>query len=140
MASFLRIPSDHIKQPQLKTIKLRKIHFPKHSNIVVLGEAISLKDSKNCYSVLPLSPVHTKQVVFIQTASCVQLYTHSEKWRAIFSERKKILKKARQTGEDQSDTTRHLVQKLAVLLARGNASLLLNRMPSFSSPDITGVE
>ena len=47
---------------------------------------------------------------------------------------------ARQTGEDQSDTTRHLVQKLAVLLARGNASLLLNRMPSFSSPDITGVE
>ena len=29
---------------------------------------------------------------------------------------------ARQTGEDQSDATRHLYQKLAVLLAKGSAA------------------
>jgi hypothetical protein len=46
---------------------------------------------------------------------------------------------ARQTGEDQSEVTRHLYQKLSVLLARGNAALLLNRFPTFASPDIDGV-
>ena len=39
---------------------------------------------------------------------------------------------ARQTGEEQSEATRHLYQKLSVLLARGNAALLLNRFPSFA--------
>jgi len=34
---------------------------------------------------------------------------------------------ARQTGKEQSDATRHLYQNLAVLLAKGNAALLLNR-------------
>ena len=38
---------------------------------------------------------------------------------------------ARQTGEEQSDATRHLYQKLAVLLAKGNAALLLTRLPAF---------
>ena len=47
---------------------------------------------------------------------------------------------ARQTGEEQSEATRHLYQKLSVLLARGNAALLLNRFPTFASPDIDGVE
>ena len=47
---------------------------------------------------------------------------------------------ARQTGEDQSTATRHLYQKLSVLLARGNAALLINRLPTFVSPDIDGVE
>ena len=46
---------------------------------------------------------------------------------------------ARQTGEDRSEAIRHLYQKLSVLLARGNAALLLNRQPSFPSPDIDGV-
>jgi len=47
---------------------------------------------------------------------------------------------ARQTGEDQSTATRHLYQKLSVLLARGNAALLINRLPTFVSPDIDGIE
>ena len=46
---------------------------------------------------------------------------------------------ARQTGEDRSDTIRHLYQKLSVRLTRGNAALLLNRQPSQPSPDIDGV-
>ena len=47
---------------------------------------------------------------------------------------------ARQTGEERSEEViRHLYQKLSVLLARGNAALLLNRFPTFPSPDIDGV-
>ena len=46
---------------------------------------------------------------------------------------------ARQTGEDQSEVTRHLYRRLSVLLTRGNAALLLNRLPSFASPDVDGV-
>ena len=46
---------------------------------------------------------------------------------------------ARHTGEDPSVATRHLYQKLAVLLASGNASLLLNRLPDFPSPEVDGV-
>ena len=37
---------------------------------------------------------------------------------------------ARHTGEDEQEKTRHLWQKLAVLLQRGNAALILNRMPA----------
>ena len=47
---------------------------------------------------------------------------------------------ARQTGEEQSDATHHLYQKLAVLLTKGNAALLLNRLPEFPRPDIDGAE
>ena len=47
---------------------------------------------------------------------------------------------ARQTGEDQSVVTRHLYQRLSVLLTRGNAALLLNRLPTFARPDVDGVE
>ena len=42
--------------------------------------------------------------------------------------------KARQTGEEEDEAIAHLFQKLAVLLARGNAALLLNRIPSFPDP------
>ena len=42
--------------------------------------------------------------------------------------------KARQTGEEEDVAIAHLFQKLAVLLARGNAALLLNRIPSFPDP------
>jgi hypothetical protein len=45
----------------------------------------------------------------------------------------------RQTGEERSEVIRHLYQKLSVLLARGNAALLLNRFPTFPSSDIDGV-
>jgi hypothetical protein len=46
---------------------------------------------------------------------------------------------ARQTGEQRIEVIRHLYQKLSVLLARGNAALLLNSFPTFPSPDIDGV-
>ena len=46
---------------------------------------------------------------------------------------------ARQTGEERSEVIRYLYQKLSVLLARENAALMLNRFPTFPSPDIVGV-
>ena len=42
--------------------------------------------------------------------------------------------KARQTGEEEDLAVSHLFQKLSVLLVRGNAALLLNRIPSFPDP------
>ena len=36
---------------------------------------------------------------------------------------------ARQSGEDEDQTFRHLLQKLSLLLMRGNSALLLNRVP-----------
>ena len=47
---------------------------------------------------------------------------------------------ARQTGQDESEAIRHLQQRLSVLLAKGNAALLLNRSPTFPSPEIDGLE
>ena len=47
---------------------------------------------------------------------------------------------ARNTGQDEADKTRHLFQRLAVLLVKGNSALFLNRMPSHPSPDIDGTE
>ena len=47
--------------------------------------------------------------------------------------------KAWQTGEDEDVAIAHLFQKLAVLLASGNDSLLLNRIPSFPDPQEDGV-
>ena len=46
---------------------------------------------------------------------------------------------ARQSGEDRSEAIRHLYQKMSVLLTRGNAALLLNRQPSFPSPEVDGI-
>ena len=43
---------------------------------------------------------------------------------------------ARQTGDEQTEVTRHLYQKMAVLLVMGNATLLVNRLPTFPSPDL----
>ena len=36
---------------------------------------------------------------------------------------------ARQSGEDEAKTIRHLFQKLSLLLMSGNSALLLNRVP-----------
>ena len=47
---------------------------------------------------------------------------------------------ARQTGQDESEAIRHLAQRLSVLLAKGNAALLLNRTPTFPSSEIDGQE
>jgi hypothetical protein len=47
---------------------------------------------------------------------------------------------ARQTGEERSAVIRHLYQKISVLLARGNAALLLIRFPTFHSKPTIGPE
>ena len=38
---------------------------------------------------------------------------------------------ARHQGEDEREATRHLWQRLAVLLQKGNAALILNRTPEY---------
>ena len=45
---------------------------------------------------------------------------------------------ARHTGQEESEAIRHVAQKLAVLLAKGNAALLLNRVPTYPSTDTDG--
>ena len=47
--------------------------------------------------------------------------------------------KARQTGEEEDVAVKHLFQKLSILLMRGNAALLLNRIPSIPDPEEDGV-
>ena len=47
---------------------------------------------------------------------------------------------ARHTGGEQSETTRHLCQRLSILLARGNSALILNRQPNFPTAAEDGVE
>ena len=47
---------------------------------------------------------------------------------------------ARHTGGDQSQTTRHLTQKLSVILAHGNAALILNRRLNFPAAADDGVK
>ena len=42
------------------------------------------------------------------------------------------------TGGDKDVVTKQLFQKLAVSLVRGNASLILSRIPSHPSPDLDG--
>ena len=45
---------------------------------------------------------------------------------------------ARNLGKDEDEATRHLFQRLGVLLVRGNAALLVNRKPNFSPPEVDG--
>ena len=45
---------------------------------------------------------------------------------------------ARVSGREESDTVRHLRQRLAVLLVRDNMSMLLTRAPALPSPVILG--
>jgi hypothetical protein len=45
---------------------------------------------------------------------------------------------ARHTGQEEAEKTRHLFQRLAVLLAKGNAALFLNRVPCHPSAVIDG--
>ena len=47
---------------------------------------------------------------------------------------------ARHTGQEDSVTINHLFQRLSVLLAKGNAALLLNRIPLFSQSEVNGAE
>ena len=45
---------------------------------------------------------------------------------------------ARTTGKDEDEAIRHLFQRLAVLLVKGNAALLVNRIPSHPLPSVNG--
>ena len=45
---------------------------------------------------------------------------------------------ARQSGQDEREAVRHLWGKLGMLLQRGNAAILANRVPSFPLPGIDG--
>ena len=47
---------------------------------------------------------------------------------------------ARNRGEDESDVIRHLSQRVAVVLAKLNASMLLNRSPQNTPAYIDGIE
>ena len=47
---------------------------------------------------------------------------------------------ARQTGEELSDVTRHLYQRMAVLLPMCNAAMLLNKSPASTSSHDDGIQ
>ena len=47
---------------------------------------------------------------------------------------------ARNKGEDDSDVTRHLIQRIAVVLARLNSAMLLNRAPLNTPAHVDGIE
>ena len=47
---------------------------------------------------------------------------------------------ARQKGQEESETTRHLFQRVSLTLARGNSSLLVSRSPEddLLPPEVDG--
>ena len=47
---------------------------------------------------------------------------------------------ARHTAGEESEVIKHLVQRVAVVLARVNASMILNRAPVYASTQVDGVE
>ena len=47
---------------------------------------------------------------------------------------------ARNRGEDESEVIRHLSQRVAVVLAKLNASMLLNRAPQSTPAYVDGIE
>ena len=47
---------------------------------------------------------------------------------------------ARQTGGEEGEIIKHLVQRVSVILMRTNANLILNRRPNFTEPQIDGIE
>ena len=46
---------------------------------------------------------------------------------------------ARQTAGEESEVIRHLIQTIAVVLARTNAAMILNRRPVYTSTHVDGV-
>ena len=46
---------------------------------------------------------------------------------------------ARQTGGEESDVIRHLIQRVAVVLAKVNTAMILNRTPAYTSSHVDGV-
>ena len=46
---------------------------------------------------------------------------------------------ARQTGGEESEVIKHLIQRVAIMLARDNAAMILNRKPVYTSSQVDGV-
>ena len=46
---------------------------------------------------------------------------------------------ARHTGQEESEAVHHLWGRLAILLQRGNAAILGNRVPNFPLPQVDGL-
>ena len=51
---------------------------------------------------------------------------------------KLALQLASHTGNPQEETTRHLFQRLGIVLARGNAALIHNRMVDYADASVDG--
>jgi hypothetical protein len=47
---------------------------------------------------------------------------------------------ARHTGQEEGEAVRHLFGRLSILLMRGNAALLANRIPDHPNPETNGIE
>ena len=45
---------------------------------------------------------------------------------------------ARNLGKDEDEVVRHLRQRLGVLIARDNATMILSRHPTFAPADVDG--
>ena len=62
-------------------------------------------------------------------------------WHSKAVDQIRMLAKAqgRAIGKDEDEAAGHLFQRLSVLLVKGNATLLLNRIPSHPMPEIDGV-
>ena len=58
--------------------------------------------------------------------------------KAVEQFRKLARAQARCTGKEEEEAIRHLFQRLGVMLVKGNAALLLNRIPSFPLPEVDG--
>ena len=58
--------------------------------------------------------------------------------KAVLQIKKLARAQARTTGKDEDEAIRHLFQRLAVLLVKGNATLLVNRIPSHPLPSVNG--
>ena len=48
--------------------------------------------------------------------------------------------KARHTGQEEEEALRHAFTRLSILLMKGNAAILSNRIPNFSPSHIDGIQ
>ena len=47
---------------------------------------------------------------------------------------------ARNTGQEENEAIRHLFQRLGVLLVKGNAALMISRVPVYPDTEVDGDE
>ena len=48
--------------------------------------------------------------------------------------------KARHSGQEEEEALRHAFTRLSILLVKGNAAILSNRIPTFSPSSIDGIQ